>query len=72
MQPVRMGDWKAVRHQSDWPFELYDLSKDIGEANNVAAEHPEIVKQIEIFVTETRIEPGPQIEPTMPAGRKYR
>lgn len=72
MQAVRMGDWKAVRHKSDRPFELYDLSKDIGETNNVAAEHPEIIKQIESTIAGSRTEPSPQIEPAMPPGRKYR
>lgn len=53
---VRKGDWKAVRYnvlkQPDAPMELYDLSKDIGETNNVAADHPEVVAEMrEIFNT---------------------
>jgi arylsulfatase A-like enzyme len=47
---VRKGDWKAVRLNVDNPekmaVELYDLSKDIHEDNNVAAQHPEIVAEM--------------------------
>jgi arylsulfatase A-like enzyme len=45
-QAVRMGKWKGVRLLGE-PLELYDLSKDIGEAKNVADKHPDIVKKIE-------------------------
>jgi len=71
-QAVRMGKWKAVRHKSNEPFELYDLSKDIGEKNNIAAEHPDIVAEIEAYVQRSRVEPSPQIEPKMPKGKRYR
>ena len=46
-QAVRVGDWKAVRQKvkknPDGPVELYDLSKDLGETNNIAEKHPKIV-----------------------------
>ncbi|MDR3246169.1 MAG: sulfatase-like hydrolase/transferase, partial [Prevotellaceae bacterium] len=49
-QAVRKGDWKAVRLNINNPekttVELYDLSKDIHEDNNVAAQHPEIVAEM--------------------------
>jgi arylsulfatase len=38
--------------------ELYDLSNDIGETNNVAAQHPEIVKQLEAEAERARAELG--------------
>jgi arylsulfatase A len=48
---VRMGNWKAVKLNIDKipqaDTELYDLSKDIGESNNVANANPEIVKRME-------------------------
>lgn len=44
---VRMGKWKAVRQDQGQPIELYDLSTDISEANDVAAQHPDIVKRVE-------------------------
>lgn len=53
-QAVRQGDWKAVKLQvfgSDRPqLELYDLSIDLGEKNNLAAENPEKVKELEALM----------------------
>ncbi len=40
---LRKGRWKAVQTGKGKPVELYDLSMDLGETNNVAAAHPEIV-----------------------------
>ncbi|WKN45468.1 arylsulfatase [Tunicatimonas pelagia] len=55
---IRQGDWKAVKYnyfaQPDASFELYDLSNDLGESKNVAAEHPEVVEQMEAIVTKAR------------------
>jgi len=49
-QAVRMGKWKGIRlhvtQQPDGPIELYDLQTDVAEKNNVAAQHPDIVKTI--------------------------
>ncbi|PXX23983.1 arylsulfatase A-like enzyme [Arenibacter sp. ARW7G5Y1] len=57
-QAVRMGDWKAVKYNvlqnPDARIELYDLSKDIGEENNVAADFPEIVARIERILENAR------------------
>ena len=48
---VRMGNWKAVKRDFDkiprGATELYDLSEDIGETNDVASSNPEIVKKME-------------------------
>jgi arylsulfatase A-like enzyme len=71
-QAVRMGNWKAVRPKPGAPLELYDLSKDIGEKDNVAGQHPDIVAKIEAVLKTCRTEPGPQIEPDKPEGQKYR
>ncbi|MDR7127743.1 arylsulfatase A-like enzyme [Algoriphagus sp. 4150] len=50
-QAVRQGKWKAVKlgvFGNDEPvLELYDLSVDIGEENNIAALHPAKVKELE-------------------------
>ncbi len=55
-QSVRMGNWKAIRQnmlpkekdvQPDMMIQLYDLSSDPGESNNVAGEHPDVVAQAE-------------------------
>ncbi|MFI3330264.1 MAG: arylsulfatase [Rikenellaceae bacterium] len=47
-QALRMGKWKAVIYDlaKGGELELYDLSTDIGEENNLADSHPELVKQI--------------------------
>lgn len=42
-QAVRMGDWKAVRLAPSRPIALYHLNSDIGEQNNIADEHPDLV-----------------------------
>jgi len=71
-QAVRMGKWKAVRHNSNVPFELYDLEKDIGEKYNAAAEYPDVVAKIEKYVATARTDPRPQFEPRKPKGRQFR
>jgi len=53
-QGVRMGDWKAVRLAPGQPLELYDLKTDIGEKNNVAGEHPDVVARIEEYLKTAR------------------
>ena len=55
-QAVRLGKWKGVRNNvgknpNSTP-ELYDLTIDIGETNNVAVQHPDVVKQIESYMKE--------------------
>ncbi len=47
MQAVRKGKWKAVRTKLSGAVELYDLEADLGEANDLASAHPEIVKEME-------------------------
>lgn len=43
---VRVGDWKLVAAKDD-PWELYDLSMDRAETNNLADQHPEKVQELE-------------------------
>ena len=49
-QAVRMNDWKAIRTNinTDNPgaIELYDLSSDLSENNNLASRHPEVVAKM--------------------------
>ena len=58
MFAIRDGDWKLVLGNGSGgrqapkgkafgtPYELYNMATDIEEANNVANEHPEIVKSL--------------------------
>jgi arylsulfatase len=49
-QAVRMGNWKGIRKnifKGNMTLELYDLSKDLTESNDVASKNPEIVAKIE-------------------------
>lgn len=43
---VREGDWKLIHWIEDDSVELFNLATDISEKNNVAAQHPEIVKNL--------------------------
>lgn len=55
---VRMGDWKMV--VADGTPRLYNLADDIGEQNDIAAAHPDIVKRMtDIVYAEHR---EPQVE----------
>ena len=72
MQAVRAGRWKLCRHRTDKPWELYDLSKDIGEKSDLARTEPDILKKMIGYAQAARVEPRPQIEPPMPEGKRFR
>ncbi|HCE58383.1 MAG TPA: arylsulfatase [Prolixibacteraceae bacterium] len=59
-QAVRKGDWKLVKYQVFDPektkVELYNLSEDIGEENNLAEKYPEIVKELSELIKTARTE----------------
>jgi arylsulfatase A-like enzyme len=58
-QAVRWNDWKAVRMPMiTGNTELYNLARDIGETNDVAAEHPDIVGRLEQMMQEAHV-PNP-------------
>ena len=45
---IRRGDWKLVwRTPLPAKAELFDLKQDPGETRNVAAEHPEVVAELQ-------------------------
>jgi arylsulfatase A-like enzyme len=67
-QAIRMGDWKAVRLDPKLPIELYDLKSDIGEQNNVADKHPDVVAKIEAILKTARTDSAEF--PIRPAGAK--
>ena len=57
-QAIRQGKWKAVKLKvgsgPDTPVELYDLTADISESNDVASEHPDKVEQMKQLFREAR------------------
>jgi len=53
-QALRLGQWKAVRHGTQEPVELYDLSADLGEQHDVAPQHPDVVARAERLFREAR------------------
>jgi arylsulfatase A-like enzyme len=53
IQAVRRGEWKAVRSPLlTGPIELYNLANDLGEAQDVAAEHPDVVAEMDRILSE--------------------
>lgn len=53
---VRWGNWKAIKMNTDTPWQLYDLSKDVSETNDLSSKYPEIVSEIEKFALSSHVE----------------
>ena len=53
-QAIRVKNWKGVRLAAGGPLELYDLGADIGEQNDVAALHPDVVAHMEKLLKTAR------------------
>ena len=57
---IREGNWKLIRYDltaaTPGPWSLYDLSQDPGERNNVANDHPDVVKRLEQKIRDVRTE----------------
>lgn len=60
---VRMGDWKMVC-KSGTP-QLYNLAEDLHEDNDVAAEHPDIVRRM-VEIAHSQHTDSPHFKVTMP------
>jgi uncharacterized sulfatase len=45
-QATRVGNWKAIQQPMDSAVRIYDLSQDLGEEHDVAAQHPDIVAKL--------------------------
>ncbi len=43
---IRYGNWKLIYYHADRNFELFNISQDIGEANNLAEENPVKLKEL--------------------------
>lgn len=60
---VRMGDWKMVV-KGGKPF-LYDLATDIHEDRDIAAQHPDVVRQMKEIIKSQHV-PNPYFYVTLP------
>ena len=62
-QAVRFGDWKAIRQPMiTGEIQLYNLAEDLGEANDIAADHPELVQRAREYLDQSH-EPNPNWKP---------
>ena len=61
-QAIRRGDWKYVSYNVADPamqtHELYDLSKDLGETQNLAEEYPEVLDKMKHILFRARVPSG--------------
>jgi len=55
-QAVRLGDWKGIRLAHNKPIELYNLKTDLGEMNNIADKHTDIVKKVDEIMRTDRFD----------------
>ncbi len=56
-QSVRFGNWKAIRQPMlTGRVQLYDLSKDLSETNDLAAVNPDIVKKAAAYLNEAHVD----------------
>jgi len=84
---ARMGKWKAIRGgaprrkkgaKGKQPkaarptLRLYDLSEDIGEANDLAAQHADVAAKMAKILDEAYTEPRAQREPPRAGGKRHR
>jgi arylsulfatase A-like enzyme len=67
LQAVRSGKWKLclpLKNKSKVSiFRLYDLKADLGEKNNLADKHPEVVKRLAALAEKAREELGDKDRP---------
>ena len=73
---IRQGDWKLIHWMEKDEIELFNLSRDLSEQHNVAAQHPEIVSRMrnELSAWQKDVgakhpEPNADYEPDKPNGR---
>lgn len=69
LEAIRKGKWKLHFGKGEWAApvmeenkELYDLESDIGEANNVVAEHADIVEELMALADAARQDLGDSVK----------
>jgi arylsulfatase A-like enzyme len=55
IQAILKGNWKGIKFYEK-PFELYNLKDDLAETENLAGQFPEIVKDMEELMMNSRTE----------------
>ncbi len=68
---LRDGDWKITTIEKDGQWELYDLSKDRGECNNLAEQNPEKLKELVALWEAQRMEIIKQVGGSNQNGTSY-
>ena len=58
---IRQGDWRLVEFFEDNHVELYNLKNDVGEAKDLAAERPEMARELQRKLAEWRKSVGAQM-----------
>jgi len=53
-QAVRRRNYKVIRQAPDKPLQLYDLSEDIAEKNNIALENLDVIAKFEAYLKTAR------------------
>ena len=66
---IRFGNWKLLYNMRNQSFELYDLSKDIREENNLVNDKPAEVKKLAMLLGKTLKERGAQMPVTRATGK---
>ncbi|WP_299534350.1 arylsulfatase [Ulvibacterium sp.] len=54
-QAIRSGKWKLLYIYKSDSWELYDLSIDLGEENNLIEEHPAVAKKLKAYMEEAHV-----------------
>jgi arylsulfatase A-like enzyme len=76
---IRKGNWKLIEWFEDRNVELFDIAHDESEQHDLAAEHPETVKELltELHAWQKATgamfpTPNPKYDPSKPSGRGER
>jgi hypothetical protein len=59
---IHDGDWKLLLNPDRTRVELYDLTKDLTQLNNVAEHHPDLVARLseQVLAWQQGLPPGPR------------